>query len=103
MAKLSHCYLLIAFFCCFPGTLSHAAGAPADGANWPTFHGNPHLTGSNPEETTVNARNVSRLRLKWQGLMRKVVDFSSPAVVNGVLYIGSTDGRRVGVRGIEHG
>src|SRR2546423_9815230 len=60
--------------------------------DWPTFHINAQHTGLNRTENVLNSNNVSRLQLKWQGLMGELVDFSSPAVVGGVAYIGSTDG-----------
>ena len=60
--------------------------------DWPTFHINAQHTGLNRTENVLNSSNVSRLQLKWQGLMGDLVDFSSPAVVGGVAYIGSTDG-----------
>jgi outer membrane protein assembly factor BamB len=61
--------------------------------NWPQFRFNRTHTGFNPFETILGRRNVASLRLAWQAQLGQLVDYSSPAVVNGVVYIGSTDGR----------
>src|SRR5579862_528260 len=60
--------------------------------DWPTFHFNNQRNGVNRFENVLKASNVPRLQLSWQGLMGELADFSSPAVVSGVVYIGSTDG-----------
>jgi outer membrane protein assembly factor BamB len=61
--------------------------------NWPQFRFDGSHTGVNPNETILNKQNVPRLQLLWQAQLGNLVDYSSPAVVNGVVYIGSTDGR----------
>ena len=71
-----------------PGTA--ATEAPLD---WPQFRFDRLHTGFQPFETTLNASNVPRLLLAWQAQLGALVDYSSPAVVNGVSYIGSSDGR----------
>ena len=40
----------------------------------------------------LNVNNVGRLRLKWSYAAADLVD-SSPAVANGVVYVGSYDGK----------
>jgi len=48
----------------------------------------------NPYETVLGVNNVGSLQLKWKTTLngnRSFSDSSSPAVVNGVVYIGSTD------------
>src|SRR5664279_3943115 len=60
--------------------------APAAKANWPQFKNTPNRTGVNPAETTIGKNNATSLQLSWQGLMGDLVDDSSPAVVNGVVY-----------------
>ncbi len=71
-----------------------ASPASAAGTvNWPQFRFNDDHTGLNPFETVLNARNVPTLRVAWQAQLGRLVDFSSPAVVDGVVYIGSSDGR----------
>jgi outer membrane protein assembly factor BamB len=72
---------------------SFARAAPAAPVNWTQFRFDNHHTGVNPFETTLTAQNVDRLQLSWQAQLGRLVDSSSPAVVNGVLYIGSSDGR----------
>ncbi|SRR6266487_762404 len=56
--------------------------------NWNQF-GYRH-TRFNPFETTLNPSNVSHLTPKWATYVGDVVD-SSPAIVDGVIYIGSYD------------
>lgn len=70
------------------------AGAPATASvNWTQFRFNKARTGFNPFESVLNPSNVPQLELAWQAQLGQLVDFSSPAVVNGVAYIGSADGR----------
>src|SRR5512141_2147694 len=61
--------------------------------NWPQFKNSPNHVGFNPVESTINRSNATSLQLSWQGLMGDLVDSSSPAVVNGVVYVGSFDGK----------
>lgn len=61
--------------------------------NWKQFRFNKHHTGRNPFETTINTSNVGSLGLSWQAQLGTLVVGSSPAVVNGIVYIGSSDGR----------
>ena len=61
--------------------------------DWPMFHLNPRHVGFNRTETIITRQNVKFLRQKWVGIAGDIVDFSSPAVVNGVVYLGSTDGK----------
>ena len=69
------------------------ADAAVGTANWTQFRFNRRHTGRNPNETVLNANNVIFLGPSWQAQLGKLVDFSSPAVVDGVVYIGSDDGR----------
>jgi outer membrane protein assembly factor BamB len=59
--------------------------------NWPEFHFGPALTGLNPFENTLNPSTVSGLDEAWTFTTGGAVE-SSPAIVNGVLYVGSDDG-----------
>ena len=74
------------------GTLLLAGSAAAQSVNWPQFHLNNRHTGFNRQETTLNPGNVSHLALAWTGVTRGIVDFSSPAVVDGMVYVGAQDG-----------
>jgi serine/threonine-protein kinase len=58
--------------------------------NWPQFHFDAAHSGCNPYESTLNSDNVRDLVLDWQFATGGAVG-SSPAVVNGVVYIGSYD------------
>jgi outer membrane protein assembly factor BamB len=86
----------IAFGLLMLGAVVSAAFPPTPAAvpvNWTQFRFDNSHTGVNPFEKILTPRNVPRLRLSWQAQLGKLVDFSSPAVVNGVAYIGSSDGR----------
>src|SRR6266571_1852126 len=83
-----------AFLLILPLALGTAPSAAATGSvNWPQFRFNQNHTGVNTLETTINASNIVLVTLDWAAQLGKLVDFSSPAVVNGVAYIGSDDGR----------
>jgi outer membrane protein assembly factor BamB len=73
-----------------PGTSIAMAGAPraAAATAWRTFHFDAARTGFNPSETTLTPSNVQFLGRKWIGAnMGGLVDFSSPAVANGTVYV----------------
>jgi outer membrane protein assembly factor BamB len=61
--------------------------------DWTQFRFDDGHTGVNPFEHVLNRRNVPTLQVSWQAQLGQLVDYSSPAVVGGVAYIGSTDGR----------
>src|SRR5204863_482596 len=69
-----------------PGSAGHASTA----ANWPKFRFDSANTGVNPFETTLNPSNVSGLHPLWTAHTGAAIS-SSPAVVNGTLYVGSWD------------
>ena len=54
---------------------------------WTEFH-SINMERWNPCEHALNANNVGGLRMKWSYTTGSGV-FSSPAVVNGVVYVGS--------------
>jgi outer membrane protein assembly factor BamB len=61
--------------------------------DWTQFRFDQSHTGFQPFESVLSVSNVPRLELAWQAQLGQLVDFSSPAVVSGVAYIGSSDGR----------
>jgi uncharacterized repeat protein (TIGR01451 family) len=63
---------------------------PGAGATWAQFHGD-NMQRWNPRETELGVNNVGGLARKWTYATGAFVE-SSPAVVNGVVYIGSDDG-----------
>lgn len=90
----------LAAACSFPAAGvepdARADGTPpaAEAAvNWTQFRFTDTHTGYNNLEQTIGVQNVPTMTLKWQAQLGAIVDYSSPAVVNGVAYIGSTDGR----------
>jgi outer membrane protein assembly factor BamB len=61
-------------------------------AAWPKFHYDLTNSGYNPNETTIGTSNAPSLVQKWTGVTGGSVA-SSPAIANGVLYVGSNDGK----------
>src|ERR1700749_4746291 len=56
--------------------------------NWAQFHFDNCLTGFNPYEVILSPATVGGLDLEWSYTTGSVV-YSSPSVVNGVVYVGS--------------
>jgi outer membrane protein assembly factor BamB len=61
--------------------------------DWPKFHFDLKNSGYNRFENVLNVSNVSNLSQAWTSTTDAYIDFSSPAVVAGVAYIGSGDGK----------
>src|SRR6266568_3277663 len=59
--------------------------------DWSQFGYDRAQSRTNPYENVLSRTNVSRLTLDWRYPTGSLI-YSSPAVVNGVLYIGSEDG-----------
>jgi outer membrane protein assembly factor BamB len=76
----------------------HTRRAVASG-DWPQFHGSVDRIGVNPGEAQLDATNVGRLTTKWEVATGGVVP-SAPAVVGGVVYVGSADDR---IRAVDAG
>ncbi len=57
--------------------------------SWRQFHGGPRRDGYNPAESVLSVNNADKLQLAWSSKIG--VFTSSPAVVNGILYVGSYD------------
>jgi eukaryotic-like serine/threonine-protein kinase len=66
--------------------------AAPDPADWPQLGNGPTHLGKSAVETTLSPSNVGALGVKWRGVTGGLV-VSSPAVVNGVVYVGSFDGK----------
>lgn len=58
--------------------------------DWAQFRDGPYHTGYNPYENVLTSSNVTALTRDWRYTTRGYV-FSSPAVANGMVYIGSDD------------
>jgi outer membrane protein assembly factor BamB len=69
-----------------------ATAAPAGTVDWPHFRFDTRHTGFQPFETQIGLHNVSMLRLTWEDQLGNFVS-SSPAIVDGVAYVASSDGR----------
>ena len=62
------------------------------GCDWPMFRFDPGRTGFNQSEILLGKSNVGSLHPIWFGLTGGLVQ-SSPAVANGVVYVGSEDNK----------
>ena len=58
--------------------------------DWPQFHNTVSRRGDNVEEFALSAPNVPALGMAWKGAVGAHVE-SSPAVANGVVYVGTYD------------
>jgi outer membrane protein assembly factor BamB len=58
--------------------------------NWSEFHFGTGRKGFNPYENVIDATNISDLDIAWQATTGSAIQ-SSPAVANGVVYVGSSD------------
>jgi outer membrane protein assembly factor BamB len=76
-------------FAAMLGLVTAANAAPVD---WPQFRFNDDHTGVNKFEKTLDRTNVPKLVLDWQAQLGALVDYSSPVVAGGTVYIGTTDG-----------
>jgi len=78
------------------GTSVQAQTTPSS-ADWTQFHRD-NMQRWNPYETVLGVNNVGSLQLKWKNPIGGNYDYdsgypgSSPAVANGVVYVGSTGG-----------
>lgn len=60
--------------------------------DWTQFGFDDDHTRFNPYENVLNVRNVRRMQLDWQAQLGSPVFGSSPAIVDGVAYVGSSEG-----------
>jgi outer membrane protein assembly factor BamB len=60
--------------------------------DWPQFRYDDHHTGYQPNETGLSKKTLRLANLSWQAQLGEPVYASSPAIVNGIVYIGSKDG-----------
>ena len=79
--------------------LAQGAATPSAIIDWPQFRFDDKHYGVNPFEHTLNRQNTPTLSLSWQAQLGEMVDYSSPTVAGGVVYIGRTDGTLVGLSG----
>jgi outer membrane protein assembly factor BamB len=82
--------LVLMLWACFVSAAWSQQPACQGCNNWSEFH-RPNMHRWNPYEDVLSVNNVGSLSLKWSYTTGSWVD-SSPAVVDGVLYIGSADG-----------
>jgi outer membrane protein assembly factor BamB len=75
-----------------PALAQAATPATTVGGDWTQFHNDPVHSGYNAAETTISAANVANLGVAWTAATGNSIE-SSPAVSNGVVYVGSDDGK----------
>jgi outer membrane protein assembly factor BamB len=73
-------------------SVSASVWAADTGTDWRQMGFSPKGNRSNPHETALNASNVANLSVAWTAQTGDVIR-SSPAIVNGVVYAGSYDGK----------
>ena len=61
--------------------------------DWPAFRNSPKHKGFNPLENVLDSSNVSGLDEAWESAATGNSIFSSPAVANGVVFVGSRDNK----------
>ncbi len=61
--------------------------------NWTQFHYGPRHQGCNPYETVLSPSTVAGLNEAWRYTTGGSITYSSPAVPNGVVYVGSFNGK----------
>ena len=83
--------LIAALFTVWAGPATRPVAATAVSGDWPQFHNDPTRQGYNSAETTISASNVASLGVAWTGTTGGDIGYSSPAVANGVVYVGSYD------------
>ena len=64
--------------------------AMASSADWPQFHFGADRSGHNPDESTLDASNLSRLGASWRTTISNA-PVTAPVVADGVVYVGSND------------
>jgi hypothetical protein len=69
-----------------------AQAGPMAGGSWSQYQGNPAHTGVVKGEHILNAGNVSGLQLSWVGQIPGQLDWSSPVIANGNVYIAGGSG-----------
>src|SRR5947209_5015418 len=86
--------IAVASFAAMPA-VDFAVGAtmPPQSIDWPHFRFDKKHTGYQPFETTLSKQTIPTAGLLWQAdLGGELVFLSSPAVVDGIVYIGEIDG-----------
>ena len=87
---MKHIRILALILCaCFVPMAWAQQPASMNSNNWSEFHRTNMMRG-NPWEKVLNVKNVRNLNLKWSYTTGSHV-VSSPAVANGVVYVGSED------------
>jgi outer membrane protein assembly factor BamB len=69
--------------------------------DWPQFHFSPDLVGVNPYENVLSVSNADGLTLDWEAGTVTSGYISSPAVVNGIVYISDYQPGRSDVHAID--
>jgi outer membrane protein assembly factor BamB len=76
----------------FIGAMCLVAALLLTACDWTQFRYGPAHTGFNPTETKISPANVGTLVEAWTTTTGGAFYYSSPAVANGVVYVGSVEG-----------
>src|ERR1700690_174322 len=88
---MKHIRILVLILCtCFVSVAWGQQPASSACNGWREFH-RPNMTRWNRCENVLNVNNVGSLHKKWSYKTGGAFDYSSPAVANGVVYVGSDD------------
>ena len=92
MKTTASCFLVLLLMIASIATAQRPCNEPPHRSltDWAQFHFDDCLTGFNPYEFILSPATVGDLGLKWSYTTDTEVD-SSPAVANGVMYVGSVD------------
>src|SRR5439155_14120275 len=89
-------FLALVFAWAMLAAVSAEPRAGRANVDWPQFHFVPTHLGYNPFETILGPSTVQGLQLDWSAPLGGVI-VSSPAVVGGVLYIGTLRGHAAAI------
>src|ERR1035437_5356991 len=75
-----------------PTTSGPAVWPATSSGDWTQFGHDASHSGDNASESTISTTNVASLGVAWTGTTGAPI-YSSPAVANGLVYVGSADGK----------
>lgn len=89
--KIRLLVVLVVAMAAITAAMGPLSAAPAQTARWPQFMGVPSHRGASPFEHELGVANVADLALSWIGLVPGDLDWASPVVMGGNVYITGGD------------